>query len=552
MIRAVALLSWWKFRNSLRTLLSDPRKLIPAAIILLILSCSFLPLLIAGNMPTAHKPVVPVDPTLLHAGIALVTVLIGAAIIDSGLGDNLLAFAMPDVDYLFPSPISRRVVMLYRLPAMTFAAIASCGIVVFFAAFFKNLIGITVPNMGTSPSSSWIPLIALSLCVGTYLNLSLFIAIQFQRRVLVHRCLVGAIVLLLAVIGFVGWQSGIESAVGIVESPWLRWGLLPSRLATDAIYAATTNHPVGPDVAWLTLAYALSLCPLFASNANYYERSIVTSERAATIRSAAKSGYAAMMAARASTGKHRKYREYTLSPFGRGAMAVFWAHLCAAAKKWFATFALPTMAGIAIGVVAVRVGEMRHTIGLGIVLGAGLYASMLFMTGGRTASEAAVRRRDLIAPLPIPGWKVVAANLGVPWLVGFLFGFATALTYTIGGGWGWGTAILGLVVFLPLHFAVHTLVLYGIVLGYADLADKVQQLLGGFVYYVFAGPIMIADAVVGVPAYFVGGVTGAVVALIVVQIPAVILLLLLVGRASDRAIASGEPVTLIAALRKAA
>ena len=91
---------------------------------------------------------------------------------------------------------------------------------------------------------------------------------------------------------------------------------------------------------------------------------------------------------------------------------------------------------------------------------------------------------------------------------------------------------------------------YGLVIGYADLADKVQQFLGSFVYYVFAGPILAVEVLLCIPAFALQSVWLGLVVVTLFQLPLIAGLLVIVGRASDRAVASGEPVSLVAALKR--
>ena len=450
-MRPVALLSWWKLRNSLRTLLSDPRKLIPFAFIAVVLGCGFVPILLVRSMPRASALTQIVDPTLVHAALSMAMVLVGLTILNTGLGDNLLAFAMPDVDYLFPSPISRRVVLGYRLPSLTAAAVFSVGIIVVMFSAFTGMIGLVVPKMGNTVSPAWLGLATVGICVGIYLNLALFVAVQFKNRNLSHRILTAGILMLLGGLGLVAWQLGIPAATKIVESPWLGWTLLPSRLATDALFAIFCHEPAGGPVMWLVFGYALSVIPLMVTKANYYEASIVSTERVATMRQAAKGGYASLMAAKAAQSKYKSLRPYTVRPFGQGAVALFWAHLCAASKKWFATFVSPAIGGVIVGVAGAMVNHVQKGLGYGVIAFSAFYASIIFMTGGKTASEAAIRRRELISPLPIRAWKAVAAILGVPMLVYFILCVSTSFCYAIDGGREWTRVVFAFVLFVRLR-----------------------------------------------------------------------------------------------------
>ena len=134
-MRAISLLSALKFRNGMRTLLTDPRKLVPFLIFLVIVAGS-----IALALWGIERHITPgIRATLrgdeFSAGVLIALILLGLGFIDSGLGDNLLAFGASDVDYLFPSPISRRLILAYRLPGLMFGNMFMAGFALFAFGF---------------------------------------------------------------------------------------------------------------------------------------------------------------------------------------------------------------------------------------------------------------------------------------------------------------------------------------------------------------------------------------------------------------------------------
>lgn len=113
--------------------------------------------------------------------------------------------------------------------------------------------------------------------------------------------------------------------------------------------AAYGHHPAGGLLNWLFVGYAGSLGLMFATNANWYEQSIASTDKWSNLRQAAKGGWAGLMAARAATFRYQSEKDFTVAPFGRYAVALFWAHLCATAKKPLANFGVPLFTGLAFG-----------------------------------------------------------------------------------------------------------------------------------------------------------------------------------------------------------
>jgi hypothetical protein len=424
-----------------------------------------------------------------------------------------------------------------------------------------------MPNTGHTISPWWVNPLGLFLSGGIYFNLAMFLSIQFKERGFFQKGLwvLGAI--LGVTVCYLAASGGIDLAVQFLQSPVLRTIFYPSALASDTILAAYSQQPASGPLGILLIGYAITLALLLCSNSNWYEQSIASTDKWTAFRQAAKGGWSGVMAVKAASYKYRGSKTYTVAPFGRHAVALFWAHLCAAAKKPVPNFIIPMLAGLFVGGAGAtaihsivggltRPGREGHAAGSGSEsLGYTLLGIMIFylwqgfMTTSRTASESTVRRRELIAPLPISGWKTVAADMGVPvCAVLICFVMATASYIAMGGpdallvAFGFGIA-------MPLRLATRIVLQHIVVLAYPDLADKIQRLLSMLICTVVGIPFLIAEAVVCLPGLFLHSVWGALIPLALVQIPLGALFLFLAGRASERAIATGEPVSLLRLVR---
>jgi hypothetical protein len=355
------------------------------------------------------------------------------------------------------------------------------------------------------------------------------------------------------VLGVVGWVYGLGTVEAVVESPWVWWIFLPSSLACESMIAGYSFHPALQPIGWLVLGYAVSLIPLFTSNANWYEQSIVSSERVSAIRQAARGGYSSLAAAQAASLKRTSTKEYTVKPFGQGAMALLWAHLCAAMKRPLGNFIGPTLGGIGAGVfasLATSAHKDTENLGFGVLFGIGMYCSMGFMASAKTACEAAIRRRELLSPLPIPGWQAVAANLGVPFVTGFLFFVSIAISYAFTRAPSWPLIAFGFGVGLPLRLAARMILQYIVGLGHPDATDKIQQFFAIGIYAMATSPFLAMEAILCIPGIFFHSLWVIFITLAIFQIPLTAFLLFLAGKASERAIASGEPVRITSLILK--
>lgn len=102
---------------------------------------------------------------------------------------------------------------------------------------------------------------------------------------------------------------------------------------------------------------------------------------------------------------------------------------------------------------------------------------------------------------------------------------------------------------MPLRLAGRIVLQHVVVMAYPDLTDKIQRLISMFIGTVVGIPFLIAEALICLPGILLHSVWAALIPLTLVQIPLGALFLFLAGRASERAIATGEPVSLIRLVR---
>lgn len=552
-MRAIALLSLWKVKNTLRTTLSDPRKIGP---LIFFSVCMGISLVLFGvglsENPGGEVTGRTLNSETLRAATTFSMILLGLAVIDGGLGDNLLAFAMPDVDYLFPSPISRRTVLAYKLPALTFGSVFFGGFVLVLFTALTKFAHAEESVVGHAYAAGWVAPLALFCSVGIYLNLAMWISVRILNRSKLHIWLLACFTLFGIGLALIWWIQGSRSVVSILQSSWLRTLFRPSSLASDVLVAGFCHQDATTPLCDLLIGYAASFVPMFLANSNWYEQSIVSSERVSRFRQAAKGGFSAIMAAKSTTFRHKAAREYTVPRFGTGAMALYWAHLCASAKRPYSNFVAPFVGGVALGALGAAANTNSSEIegiGFGFLAGLAAYATMAFMQIARTASEGAIRRRELLSPLPISGWQSVAANLAVPIMAFLMFCLGATSGYCIPNAPLSGVVGFAFCVLLPLRTAARMVLQYVIVLGYPDLADKLQQVLSVGVYMVLTTPFLLVEILFCMPALLFQSIWLGLITLSLLQIPFIAFLLLIAGIGAERAVATGEPINLFQIFR---
>ncbi len=533
-MRAITLLTWWRIRNSLRTTMSDPRKLFGVIVLILWLGASLFLFNFASSKGShGATPGDPVgDPLLIQCLAKISFIVLAFVTLDINLSEYVLAYKMPDLDYLFPSPISRKVVIAARIPAMVLMTALSSGFGMFILRVLLTPLGMPDLRMDLS---TWA---ALFCAVGVYKNIGTSISLRVPERKrlrggfgIICVVLIGLFALLYFRGGLAGLQSGIQN-------PILRAIFYPFVLASDTLAGPRpTLIPLGCFGLWL-----VSFVPLFTTNANFYEQSLVSSEQLAVMRTAAKGGWSGLAASKAAKSKKVRTRSYTIPPFGKGAGAIFWAHLCAAAKRSTVNFIIPPVVGVLTGLMGVFFTDSADGLAATVIFIPVMYASMFFLNAGKSACDSAMRRREIIGPLPVKSWKVALANLGVPLFSMALFSFAIAATYGLGGGHNLAKICIGLGLVFPLRLAGRMMLQYIVALGFPDTADKMQQLMAQLFYYVTSLPFLFLELAFTLPAYIFGSVGFALVVNAIYQLGMLALMLYLAGIASDRSLASGEPV----------
>jgi hypothetical protein len=279
------------------------------------------------------------------------------------------------------------------------------------------------------------------------------------------------------------WRGGFDCLALLERSPIVWIPMYPCKILADVFAAPITGRPTGGAVAQLLVFCLAALAILLTRTEDYYEATLTGSERVARIRAAARQGsFAGILAARAQDRTHSmkdQGRPYTLPLFGRGAGALFWAHLCAASKRPIPNFAVPFAGGAAVslGITIWAAPSMA-----GLVAGADAYVTWLYlMVATRTAFRQCAQLGSLVRPMPLPAWKIVVADVAPTVLTSSLFSWGAALPLLVPRGGDTGLIAAALVFIAPMVICPLALVMYVIALWYPSAEDKMQQLLSGLV-----------------------------------------------------------------------
>jgi hypothetical protein len=484
----IARLAWWQLRNSLRAGLTNPRKLIPILFLAAMLTLQVGVVAIFGG--AGHVRVSPLSAPLaerlpqIQAGFFIFLALAALSILEAGFGEGFLSFSLADVDYLFTAPVGRKWVLAYRLATKTLAAFFQLGMLFYFTIW---QLGRVIP-LGALTHWAGLPaLVALLFCLGGWTNLAfvLKMVFDFGRLATLRRLLTVAILGVLAVVAFAFWRGGMAGAAEMGRAALPVALFYPCQLAA-AVLTAPTAQDFGPLLGQLAAFYLLTLALLFSRNEPFYEASLEGSYRAARFLQAAREqNFAAIFAIGDEKRRRPARRRYTVPPFGRGAGALFWANLAAAAKRPVVNGFGPLLLGLAIPPGVAAFAPRRELAWITAVLVG--YLLFLMLATATNTLRGVLARMPLVRLLPVPTWKIIVAEVGPPTLICSLFPVAAGLSLAamdaprarlIGACYaGCAPVLLAWLLLLSLL----------VVLWYPDPQDRLQRLLAGLVFMFLLG-----------------------------------------------------------------
>jgi hypothetical protein len=486
MVRVITLLALWQLRNGIRTTLTDVRKLIPVLVIAFFIGVQVLfSAVLAGHQPThprvAEELVLTQGETFRTAAF-LILAVISIGLIDYGFAEGFLAFSLADVDYLFPSPVPRRLILAYRLAAKT--ALSFFQAAVFFYFLIWRALEAVMAGRATTEAGVT-ALFGLFFCLGGYAGIAfaLKLIFGFGRLATVRRWTIGLMLVIVALLAYTFWQHGMRGLTTVTGNWVVIAVFYPCQLAAHALTAPMLGENGLPAMAQLALFYALTMALLFSRNENFYEATLEGSERQARMVQAAKDqNWSAIFAIQSEKKQRRatgRERPFTLPPFGRRGTALLWANLCAAGKRPFANFWGPFLAGL--GLSAIISTSLPEDFAAAVVGGVVCYVLFIFTMSGMAVFRQSVTRQPFIRPLPLKHWEVVAADVIPRVLFTALFTWGAGLVLLFRPIPFAGIVAPLLLICVPAALVGLNLIQYMLALWYPDIQDKLQQMLAGFV-----------------------------------------------------------------------
>lgn len=417
-MKALLYLNVRLFKNMVIKTLKNPRQVVPA---LFIASLFVFPLLTLYTIDIPETQIQPFPPytteTVKPVIFSFLTFVTWMTVLHS-VTKNTLVFSLSEIDFLFPSPLKRKTILLNRI-LINYVKIAFqyLGISAFMLFIFS-----TIYKFAFWPRILFLWL-AIFLSMVFASNLGGLISLVSShlselKRVRNRRILMGVAVIFLSIIGLYIYQytnEGIPLTKAVAQalnSSVVRTLMYPMAAASDV--AVTWNFTVntGLKIVFLTALCVVTLWGVLSVEAHFYEASEVTSRE--LWESVQKMRRQEVVVSESFVKKMRK-----INPFGRGATALIWKNLVGMVRDIRTLLPTIFMSMFLFVLMLVREAEFAFFSALFFLF------FLVFITTGyiRWDFREDLRRIEIIKLIPDSNFRIVLSEITVPVL------FSTGVSY---------------------------------------------------------------------------------------------------------------------------
>lgn len=338
-MKVLVYLAYRQSINTIKYITRSPKRLIPAILFAgIILNAVITHLFLLPNERLSKTPeeVISIPPDIMWTAAFLILSLLVVWAIRSAFAEGLLVFSASYVDFLFPSCVPRRSILLMKLLGDYAKVFFIIGVATYLMIPMMIRPLVFIPN-----NMLWYIWIPVSLLLITATNVShtlnLIASTGIQRFAVANQVVKTVILLVLATIltfaGYYYLRTGDlgASLISAMQSAPVKIILIPITWTTDLMMAAVNNE-FAPwmklRLFWLLLLSVGTTVILFLRRENFYEPSLLKSERMARVKAAKAAGDIGAIRIEMMRGKTKQSASRSpLPPFGRGATAILWKML---------------------------------------------------------------------------------------------------------------------------------------------------------------------------------------------------------------------------------
>lgn len=461
-------------------------------------------LIIAGpsyvRVPESLKAKLAFPPLDVVDAIAFAFFTAGWLVMLVALTSNQNPMRPADVDVLFPTPISPKAVLGFRIVRDYFFTLLT--------PLFIALLGMRASKMGWEalfrgmPHAEYSGLALRAMAVSWLLMALCFVAIVHAVNLYVNRSdrngdrnrfLLNLIVsvYLLGFIGFlVYWFShhpGVQSAISLADSPGFRAIMLLPTFACEL-----TMAPFRADlkagllgVFGLVFVILLGLRIAFSQIDWFYDECAVKGFAVDATRNLQRKGdIAGIMAQRARAGRYRVRRRPLASRLNlRGSWALVWKELIVQPRTLMFFISLMFVLEFFLSLFAAWMGHLpaaQSVPGGMLVLIQGSFTFMISTVIGQTGFNEVLRRVDIEKALPFSSFDIVLKEVIARSMIGTLTCWLGSLGFVLLNPRGWQYALASSIA-TPTACAVLLAAMFLVTVLFPDMDDTTQRQFRGIV-----------------------------------------------------------------------
>ena len=410
-------LEFRQLANYAKLTLRSPKRLIPvllmAVSLLIVLGPQLFMASVRRSVPFPTAAIRIPDHVWSAAFAALSLAMIYMA--QKGFSESTVVFRMPDIDFLFPTPVRRQAIMTLKL----LSVYANLGASVLFIVVLLTAQFWMIARLQTGPvfASALAVILYAIFLINICTVINLVATFRPGGKWWLAWFVRGATYSLIA---FAAWRmlSGYSETGDVAQSvvyafrhPVFLVLMLPAKWTADLGLGALTGWRVGfgNELAALGVLAAASFALVLQRKENPYEPSLAVSARKAAIRAAFRSG--GWGRARQMLWK-QKQGAPGIRPFGRGAVALIWKNLnvtLRTSRKVLVAIPVVMVAAlVAVRLFAPQVtgGEVEGFAAAGLA-----YVLFIFSTMMLHSFRADIKQANILRPMPISAWQLVGAEM---------------------------------------------------------------------------------------------------------------------------------------------
>ncbi len=413
-MKALLYLNVHIFKNTVVATIKNPKQVLPALFILLLFGLPFVVFHTTNILPSVSFYTTQTVKPIIFSFLAFI---IWMTVFQS-ITENTLVFSLSEIDFLFPSPLGRKAILLNRMiPSYTKLVLQYLVFIAFMLFLFSAILGFSFwPRI----LFLWL---AISLTMILAFNLGGLISLvsshfselkrSHNRRLLS----IASIVFLGILLGYTYWYTleGVsltEAAIKVLNSTLVRVLLYPIAAASDVAVAWRLTTDVGLKILFLAALCLVTTVGVLSAETHFYEASEATSLK--IWKSAQKMRRQEVVVSESFAKRMRKIR-----PFGRGSTALIWKNLVGMLRDVKNVVPTAFMAVVLFVIVLVREGEFEFFRALFFLF------LVVFMCTGyiRWDFRHDLRRIEIIKLIPDSNFRIVLSEIAVPAM------FSTVVAY---------------------------------------------------------------------------------------------------------------------------